>query len=229
MSVFDCLCIKHIYSNPYYPKGNSKIENVHNFLKHTIVKFIYGSQLEWDDVLPLGTCCYNITQSLNDLESPFYLIHGRHPLEGRLSNLQSYCRYIGDQPGQLAVQELWKMWKLHAKFLAENRSIEPVANKQVTKVSDLKVEQLVFVKDQGKGTFDPSYVFSYRVAGIVNDSAVLVTTLDGKEKRCNIHHIKLTIALEASTSVLKQFQESIQKDTSSIQICHSYNLHSEVV
>ena len=68
MSVFDTLGIKCIYSNPYYPKGNSRIENVHNFLKHTIVKFTYGSQLEWDDALPLATYCYNIAPSVDNLE-----------------------------------------------------------------------------------------------------------------------------------------------------------------
>ena len=30
MSVCDTLSIKCIYSNPYYPKGNRRIENVHN-------------------------------------------------------------------------------------------------------------------------------------------------------------------------------------------------------
>ena len=30
------LGIKHIYSNPYRPQGNSCIENVHNFLKRTL-------------------------------------------------------------------------------------------------------------------------------------------------------------------------------------------------
>ena len=34
MSVFDTLGIRHIYSNPYYPQGNGRIENVHNFLKY---------------------------------------------------------------------------------------------------------------------------------------------------------------------------------------------------
>ena len=52
MSVFDSLGIKHIYSNPYYPKGNSRIENIHNFLKHSIAKFTYDGQLEWDDTHP---------------------------------------------------------------------------------------------------------------------------------------------------------------------------------
>ena len=77
---------------------------MHNFLKHTIMKFTYGSQLEWDDTLPLAMYCFNIAPSVDDLDSPFYLVHGTDPLEGRLSNLQSYCRYVGDQPGQLAMQ-----------------------------------------------------------------------------------------------------------------------------
>ena len=68
MSVFDSLGIKHIYSNLYYPKGNSRIENIHNFLKCTIAKFTYDSQLEWDDALPLATYCYNVAPSVDDLE-----------------------------------------------------------------------------------------------------------------------------------------------------------------
>ena len=131
MSVFDTLGIKCIYNNPYYPQGNGRIENIHNFLKHTISKFSYGSQLEWVEVLPLATYCYNIMPSVDD----YYLLHGQDPLKGRLSNLQNYCRYMGDHTRRLAVQELWK---LHAKLLAENRIAKPATNKKVTKASDLK-------------------------------------------------------------------------------------------
>ena len=76
MSVFDSLGIKHIYSNLYYPKGNGHTENVHNFLKCIITKFIYGSQLESGDAFPLSIYCYNIAPLVNDLESPFYVVHG---------------------------------------------------------------------------------------------------------------------------------------------------------
>ena len=86
MSVFNNVGIKCIKSNPYYPNGNGRIENVHNFLKCTIAKFTYDSQLECDDALPLATYCHNIAPSADELESPFYLLHGRDPLEGRLSN-----------------------------------------------------------------------------------------------------------------------------------------------
>ena len=40
------LGIKPIYSNPYRPQGNSRLENAHNFLKGTIAKFLYCSTLD---------------------------------------------------------------------------------------------------------------------------------------------------------------------------------------
>ena len=65
--IMSILCTKWIYSNPYYPRGNSRMENIHNFLKRTMTKFIHGSQLKWDDALPLVTYCYNIASSVDDL------------------------------------------------------------------------------------------------------------------------------------------------------------------
>ena len=64
-----------------------------------MAKFMHGSQLKWDDTLPLATYCYNIAPPVDDLDSTFHLVHGRDPYEGRLSNLQNCCRYVGDQPG----------------------------------------------------------------------------------------------------------------------------------
>ena len=129
MSVFNILGMKCMYSNPYYPQGNGRIENVYNFLKCTIAKFIYSNSLEWNAMLPPATYCYNVVPLVKDLESPYYLIHGHALLEGRLINILSYCRYMGDQPGRLAVQELQKLWKVHAKLLGENRMVELAANK----------------------------------------------------------------------------------------------------
>ena len=108
-----------------------------------------------DDALPLATYSYNIVPFV-DLQSPFYLVHGRDPLEGRLSNLQNYCRYVRDQPGQLAVQELRKMWKLQAKLFEENRRTDPAENMQITKASDLKNRPTSFFKGSPKGYIRPN-------------------------------------------------------------------------
>ena len=121
------------------------------------------------------------------------------------------------------------MWKLHAKLLMETRITEPTDTKKVTKATNLKIGQLVFVKDHHKGTFDPAYIFDHRVTAIINDSTVLLTTPDGKVKRCNIHYIRLVTALEISASAFQQLQDSIQKDQGSAQPSHSYNMHSNAV
>ena len=121
VATFKSLGIKPIYSNTYTPQGNSRLENAHNFLKHTISKFLHSSTLEWDDILPIATYIYNIAPTVNDLESPFFLVFGRDPLEGRLSHLQNYCRYVRTEPGQLAVDKLKSMWKLHAELLHDSR------------------------------------------------------------------------------------------------------------
>ena len=113
--------IKPIYSNPYRAQGNSRLENTHNLLKCTIAKFLHCSTLEWDDVLPIAAYIYNVVPSVNNLESPFFLAFGRDPLENRLRHLQNYCRYQGMKPGQLAVDKLKSVWKLHAELLQDTR------------------------------------------------------------------------------------------------------------
>ena len=40
------LGIKWIFSNPYRPQSNSYIENIHNFLKRTLTKFLSSSDAE---------------------------------------------------------------------------------------------------------------------------------------------------------------------------------------
>ena len=76
MDTFECLWIKPIYLSPYYPCGNGKLENSHNFLKRSITKFLHNTDLEWDDVIPIATYIYNISLTANGLESPFYLLFG---------------------------------------------------------------------------------------------------------------------------------------------------------
>ena len=172
----------------------------------------------------VGPTC--IAPSVDDLKSPFYLVHGRDPLKGIPSNLQNYCRYVSDQFGQLAVQQLRKMWKLHVKLLEENRRVDPVENTKITKATDLKIGQLVFIKEHHKGTFDPMYIFDHRVSGILKNSTVMLTTPDGKEK-CNIHHIKSVTPADVFTYAFDQFQDSIKKNPCNAAP-HQYNLWSKV-
>ena len=61
----------------------------------------------------------------DDLESPFFLIHGREPLEGCAGLFGSGdIRYMGDDEGLILFAELYKLWLRHAKSLQENRLLK---------------------------------------------------------------------------------------------------------
>ena len=60
VNTFKRLGVKLIYSSPYYPLGNGKLENSHNFLKGSVAKFLHNTDLEWDDVIPIATYVYNV-------------------------------------------------------------------------------------------------------------------------------------------------------------------------
>ena len=125
-TVLKQLGIKCIYSNPYRPQGNSRIKNVYNFLKRTLMKFLSSSDAKWDKVLPFACYCFNSTPTSDDLESPFFLIHGRDPLEGctRLFS-SSNTRYMGNEKGLILFTKLRKLWLSHAKSLQENILLKP--------------------------------------------------------------------------------------------------------
>ena len=56
---------KSLFANSFHLQGNAKVENVHNFLKRTLTKFLDNSNLEWDELLPFACYCYNIFPSSN--------------------------------------------------------------------------------------------------------------------------------------------------------------------
>ena len=165
-TVLKQLGIKHIYSNPYRPQGNSRIENVHNFLKRILTKFLSSYDTEWDKVLSFTCYCFNSTPTSDDLESLFFLIHRRDPLEGHAGLFCSGdTRYMGNEKGLILFAELRKLWLTHAKNLQEHRLLKTntlECNKNF-KSHNFKVGQLITVKNHLKSMFDPEFISNYRI------------------------------------------------------------------
>ena len=204
VATFKSLGIKPIDSNPHRSQSNSKLENAHNFL--------HSSMLEWDDILPIAAYIYNIVPTVIDLESPFFLVIGSHPLDGRLSHLQNSLRYLRTEPGLLAVDKLKCMWKLHAELLWDSREAkDPEEENKFNKASDLKIGQLVLIKNHTACTFWPKYLADHRVLKLLNNSMVIISFPDGKEKKCNIHHVKPISPTVAFTSAFEEFQKNVTK------------------
>ena len=127
------------------------------------------------------------------------------------------------------VQELQKLWKIHAEMLHDIRTqSDPEQGEDDTKydkATDLKIGQLVLIKNNTGMVFDPKYIADHRVICIVNESVVILQTLDGKEKRCNIHNLKPINMSQAFTLAFRDFQESATQYRKEMkQGTHGHNL-----
>ena len=71
--------IHKLYTPPYHPASNSRIEGFHAFLKACIAKHI-PPQLQWDDLVPLACAAYNFIPNEHSKESPFFLMFRRDPI-----------------------------------------------------------------------------------------------------------------------------------------------------
>ena len=152
-TVLKQLGIKGIYSNPYRPQGNSQIKNVHNFLKRMLTKFLSSLDAKWNKVLPFACYCFNSTPTSDNLESPFFLIHGRDSLEGCTRLFGSGdIRYVSDDKGLILFAKLCKLWLTYAKSLQENRLLKTntLEHNKNFKSHHFKVGQLVAVKNHLK-------------------------------------------------------------------------------
>ena len=66
-----------VYTPPYRPQCNGKIEGFHKYLKSCIAKHIIDN-MEWAEFTDLATAAYNFVPNVSSKESPFFLMFGIH-------------------------------------------------------------------------------------------------------------------------------------------------------
>ena len=109
-----------IHSPPYRPQSNGKIEGFHRFLKMCIGKHInYG--LEWDELTPMATACYNFFPNCNARELAFFVMLGRDPINKLNTLLHSARRYFHDDNGLPNLEALKNIYQVVAQQLLNSR------------------------------------------------------------------------------------------------------------
>ena len=105
-----------LYTPPYYPTSNGRIEGSHAFLKACISKHI-APQIEWDDLVPLACTAYNFIPKEHSKESPFFLMFGRDPVLPLNTLLEPKVRYLGDIINVLSLEAMKNMYEITATNL----------------------------------------------------------------------------------------------------------------
>ena len=166
------LGVEHkIYSPPYRPQSNGRIEGFHAFLKTCLAKHVSPS-VEWDEVCTLAMAAYNFLPNEHSRESPFFIMFGRDPRLPLTELFQHKLRYLGTDETVLSLQALRNMYLVIAENLrkARERSTTPYPKKPTT----IQQNQLVTLKVHIRKALDPRYEGTYRVIGIKGNQVELV-------------------------------------------------------
>ena len=107
-----------VYSPPYHPQSNGRIEGFHNFLKACMPQHVSKS-LESDHVIPLACNAYNFLPDEHSKESSLFLMFGRDPIVLLNSLLKPTVRYLGTDENTLSLEALKNMYQLITSSLEQ--------------------------------------------------------------------------------------------------------------
>ena len=73
------LGIERIFSAPYHPHSNGKLEVFHKYLKPTLKKLCKKDPSKWDKDINQVLASYRVTPNFATVETSFFLVYGRDP------------------------------------------------------------------------------------------------------------------------------------------------------
>ena len=152
-----------IHSPPYRPQSNGKIEGFHRFLKACIAKHI-NHGLEWDELTPMATACYNLFHNCSTRESAFFIMFGRDLINKLNMMLHAARKYFHDGNGLPNLEAPKNIYQVVAQQLLNSRErhIKKHHNQQPS-VPQLQAGNLVLIKNHTAKSFEPKYKGNYRV------------------------------------------------------------------
>ena len=114
--------IDRIFSSPYHPQSNGKLEVFHKYLKPTLKKLCEKDPANWDKYLNQLLASYRVTLNLATAETPFFLVYGRDPNLPLHQLLELMQHFLGDTDSGMLNLETLKLALARAKkTLDENR------------------------------------------------------------------------------------------------------------
>ena len=214
-----------IYTPPYHPASNGRIEGFHAFLKACISKHI-TLQLEWDDLIPLASAAYNFMPNEHSKESPFFLMFGRDPVLPLNTLLEQKIRYMGTDINIISLESMKILYEIVATHLklARERG-DPQKQPSPTK---LQPGDTVVIQNHTKGPFDPKYIGDYRVVSLKGNQVEIQPAKGGLTEMKHIKHVKHVLPTDRYINQLPNYSKFGRKTTLRINPDQIPDLHWEL-
>ena len=187
-----------IFSAPYHPQSNGKLEVFHKYLKPTLKKLCEKDPTNWDRYLNQVLASYRITPNLVTAEAPYFLVYGRDPnlpLHQLLEPMQHFLR--DPNSGMLNLETHRLALAIAKKTLDENRFTAT----QKTMAQDkwaFQIGDCVYFKNKQPGKWDLKWRPEYRIVCIEHNRHFIhiENQATGKIQSCNVIDIILEPLIE---------------------------------
>ena len=192
-----------IYSPPYRPQSNGRIESFYYFLKACIAKHI-APQLEWNDIVPLACAAYNFLPNEHSRESPFFLMFGRDPLLPLTKLLKPKIRYLGNDENILSLEALKNMYQLvvtNLRYAREKRQPKTYVEPK------LKEGDLVLVKDHTVKPFQPRFKGNFIVIAQKGNQVDVKPLHGGETTKYHVTDIKKILPADQAIAQLPDYNQ----------------------
>ena len=181
------LGIERIFSAPYHPQSNGKLETFHKFLKPTLKKTCAEDQDNWGDYVEQVLGTYRGVLNLMTVESPFFLVYGRD------GNQPLHQLLLGDpDSGLLCLDQHQPSLSIAKKYLDDHRFL--TAEKMTDRAEPgFKVGDRVYFKNKTPGKWDLKWRAGYRIIQIEHKGCYLhiENQVTGKIRSCNVKDVVL--------------------------------------
>ena len=210
-----------LYTPPYHPQSNGRIEGFHSFLKACMSKHI-TPHMEWDEVTSLACAAYNFFPNEHSKESPFFLMFGRDPRIPLQQMLTPKIRYLGDEDNILSLESLKRIYYLVAQNLKIARN--KMGKQQTPHPTKLKKNDLVMIKIHAKEPFGPTYKGYYRIITFKGNQVEVMPQEGGKSQMVHISDVKYIMPADSIIQHLPNFNELGRKTKYNLNPDHIVDL-----
>ena len=147
------LGIERIFSAPYHPQSNGKLETFHKFLKPTPRKMCAEDQDNWHDYVEQVLGTYRGVPNLTTGESPFFLVYGKDGNQPLHQLLQPLTRFLGNpDSGLLCLDQHRPSLSIAKKYLDDHRFLNAEKMTEQNQDSKEETEFISKTKPQENGT-----------------------------------------------------------------------------
>ena len=211
-----------LYTPPYHPASNGRIEGFHAFLKACISKHI-SPQLEWDDLVPLACAAYNFIPNEYSKESPFFLMFRRDPVLPLNTLLEPKIWYMGNDINIISLETMKNLYEVVATNLqlAQEKG-DPQEQPPPTR---LQPGDTVLIQNHNKGPFDPKYIGDYRVVSLKGNQVEIQPAVGGPTEMKHIKHVKCVLPANKYIGKLLDYSGFGRKSTLRINPDQIPDLH----